>query len=331
MSMRRLSLSAIALGFVAFACSYAPRPEDGKQECYGPDRQCPDGYTCQGDGKCWSDGHAPALPPPGAGGQQSATGGKPSSGGAPGSGGSKSTGGALGLGGVIGTGGAVGHGGVVVSAGGASGGTTSVGGISGTGGASTPPNTGTVMTISSYQARGAMTGFGWIALGELDTVSDPPCLSPATPIVSGLACNHTGWSTPDAYCMTGYIPEVSSDGNWEQNWGIEIGINATPNPGGTLGQSFSGIAISVTGTPSTNLRAVVHRKGDPDGTTYCASFTAGTPVAFASFNSTCWNNEGKYLAASDVANLDQVGVQVSSGTEAITIENLCITGISFTK
>ncbi len=322
MSMRRLSLSAIALGFVTFACSYAPLPEDGKQECYGADRQCPDGYTCQVDGRCWTNGNAPTLPPPGTGGQQSATGGKPGAGGASGNGGSKSTGGAFGLGGVIGTGGAV------VSAGGASGGTTSVGG---TGGASTPPNTGTVMTISNYQAHGAMTGFGWIALGELDTVSDPQCLSPSTPIVSGLACDHTGWSTPDAYCMTGYIPAVSSEGNWEQNWGIEIGINATPTPGGTLGQSFSGIAISVTGTPSTNLRAVVHRKNDPDGTTYCSSFTSGTTVAFTSFNSSCWNNEGKYLAASDVANLDQVGVQVSSGTAAITIKNLCITGISFSK
>lgn len=322
MSTLRLSLGGIALGFVVLACSYAPHPEDGKQECYGAARQCPDGYTCQNDGRCWSNGHAPVIPPPGTGGQQAATGGKPGSGGASSGGGSKSTGGVIG------------HGGVVVSAGGASGGTvgtTSVGGISGTGGTSTPPNAGTVMTISNYQAHGAMTGFGWIALGELDTVSDPPCASPAGPIVAGLFCNHTSWSTPDAYCITGYIPAVLSDSDYAQNWGIQIGINASPIAGGTLGQAFSGIAVSVTGSPSTNLRAVVHRKGDPDGTTYCASFTSGVTVPFTAFNATCWNNNGKYLAASDVANLDQVGVQISSGSAAITIKNLCITGISFTK
>jgi hypothetical protein len=216
-------------------------------------------------------------------------------------------------------------------AGGSAGGITSVGGISGTGGTSTPPNAGTTMSISNYQARGAMTGFGWIALGELDTLSDPLCGSPAGPIVAGLYCEHTDWSTPDAYCMTGYVPAVPSDGDYTQNWGIEIGINATPTSGGTLGQSFSAIALSVTGTPSTNLRAVVHRKGDLPETTYCAAFTSGVSVPFTSFNTTCWNNNGKYLAASDVANLDQVGVQISSGSAAITIKNLCITGISFTK
>jgi hypothetical protein len=108
----------------ASACSYSPHPEDGKQQCYSPSRQCPDGYVCQDDGYCWSAGHAPVVTP-GTGGVIPGTGGAAGgSGGTSAKGGSIGTGG-LGAGGVVITGGKAGSGGIIISA----------GGITGTGGA----------------------------------------------------------------------------------------------------------------------------------------------------------------------------------------------------
>jgi hypothetical protein len=300
------------------ACKYGPHPEDGQQECYN--NECPDGYLCQGDNRCWLIGHEPS----GTGGVIAAgLGGDPGTGGIVGYGGSRGTGGILGRGGatttVVGTGGVHGTGGVA--------------GSTGAGGA--PPNAGTVVTIANYQAQGAMTGFGWIALGDLDSVSDPTCSSPAGPISNGVACDYTAWSSPTAYCMSGSLPALppgAGQTDFDANWGIQIGINATPTPGGTLAQSFSGLTISVTGTPQTGLRAIAHRAGDGPKQTYCAPLNPGVPILFSSFNSQCWGGTSTvYLSAADVPYLDQLGVQVVSDTVPVKPKNLCVTGITFSR
>jgi hypothetical protein len=343
--------SAIALFVQVFACMYNPKPESGTQECF--QKRCVDGYVCGYNNMCYTPDKVPVAPGTGGDGTGGLHGtggviapgtGGSGSGGVKGTGGTTSSGGKGGSGGGMGggMGGSAGSGGVSVSGGiSGTGGVTSVGGVSGsggtssTGGTTTPPNSGTVMTIANGQAQGAMTGFGWVAFGPLDSVTDPTCKSPAGQMVSGTPCDDTIWSTPSAYCVTGYIPAVPSaptTTDWNNNWGIQIGIGATPVSGGVLGQTFSGMTVSMTGSPLAGLRAQVHRRGDPDTTSYCATFTSGTAVPFNRFSTVCYDtaNPGTVLAASDVPNVDKVSVQVPSTIgSAITVTKLCLVGITF--
>ena len=107
-----------AFTMMGAACSYAPHPAEGKQECYKG--LCPDGYVCAGDNRCYSTGKVPVT---------SGTGGLGIGGAIVGTGGAMvGTGGATGTGGKIGTGGIIGAGGGLAGAGGS-------GGVVGTGGA----------------------------------------------------------------------------------------------------------------------------------------------------------------------------------------------------
>jgi hypothetical protein len=310
---------------IVLACKYDANPPEGAQACF--EKRCPDGYLCGSDDRCYTPAALPVSQ--GTGGALPGLGGQtvPGTGGA-GSGGVKGTGGKTGSGGVTGYGGVTGKGGVI-----GYGGVTVLGGTTGTGGTTTPPNSGTVVSIANGQAQGAMTGYGWVALGSLDTVTEPTCSSPAGPIVNGVTCDTTQWSMPTAYCVSGTIPQVPAPGStadFDANWGILLAINATPVAGGVLGQSFSSLTVATSGSPSTGLRVQIHRRGDTDKTNYCANLTPGSPISFATFNSTCWDNKGAYLAASDVPNLDQIAVQVPSTTStSIVVKGLCITGITF--
>lgn len=180
-----------------------------------------------------------------------------------------------------------------------------------------------------------MTGYGFVALGALDFVTSPTCGTALTPITKATPCAaDPNWSSTTALCVTGSIPAlptvpVASD--YTNNWGLSVGLNATDPAGTGLGQAFTTVAITTTGTPATGLRAVVHRKGDAVDVGYCAMMTSGTAIAFTSFNTECYNTpvSGTALTAADVANIDQISVQVSSGAAAITVTNLCITGITF--
>jgi hypothetical protein len=339
--MRARFWSLPLLGLLPFAptCSYSPHPPEGVQQCY--EGRCVDGYVCGYDNLCYTPANLPT--PPGQGGMVGTGGGI-----VVGTGGMVGTGGsiALGTGGVIGatggittvsTGGVPGTGGIVTATGGiivgVTGGAVGTGGVVATGGATTPPNAGTSMTIANGQAQGAMTGFGWVALGSADTVTDPTCSSPPGPITGGSTCDFTLWSSPTAYCVTGYLPAVVSSADYSTNWGIQVGVDSTPAEGDrVLGQSFTSVSAQLTGVPLTGLRLIVHRKGDPVGTTYCANMTSGLLVAFTTFNTACWSpTTGTYLAATDVPILDQVSVQVPSGTSAVTISNLCLAGFTFAK
>jgi hypothetical protein len=59
--------------------------------------------------------------------------------------------------------------------------------------------------------------------------------------------------------------------------------------------------------------------------------TSGTAIAFTSFNTKCYDTppDGVALTAADVPNIDEIYVDVPSITTAITVTNLCITGIAF--
>jgi len=46
-------------------CQYHPTPEDGKQICAEAGKLCPDGYHCESDKTCWTNGHRPDASPNG--------------------------------------------------------------------------------------------------------------------------------------------------------------------------------------------------------------------------------------------------------------------------
>ena len=192
---------------------------------------------------------------------------------------------------------------------------------------------GTTVTFASGKAAGAMTGYGWVALGTADTISSPTC-GTATITNAAPCLTSTTWNSTTALCITGSVPALSATApDYTGNWGVSVGVNSSDATGGTLGQTFSSITIAVSGSPGSGLRALVHRKGDPAATSYCATLTSGTAMPLTSFSTTCYTpaSPGTAITTTDVPNIDQISVQVSSGTAAITVSNLCITGITFAK
>jgi hypothetical protein len=336
MFSRRMLLAGFVL-LAGFACTFDPQPKDGEQQCSIGKRLCPDGYVCGVDTRCYKQGHQPVVT--GTGGAAQGTGGStPISGtggvsgkGGIGKGGTVGTGGKIvGSGGIVGIGGVVGSGGIIIS----------TGGVTSTGGTTIPrTNTGTTVAIVNYRTQGAMNGFAWMNPAPKATVTDPTCASPAGAITNTTKCEFTNWSTPNAYCFSGSmpaLPDPPTKTDFDENWGIQVGINATDPPVDGLGQSFTSMAVTVTGgalSSSTETRISLHRKGDPDTTAYCAPLISGSQTLFTSFNTACWSpNEGLYLKAADVQNIDHIVVQVLSRTAVITmIDNLCVTNITFVK
>src|SRR5689334_12841118 len=50
---------AVVVAAVALSGCLHPNPVDGAIICSVPARECPDGYHCATDDRCWSDGHDP--------------------------------------------------------------------------------------------------------------------------------------------------------------------------------------------------------------------------------------------------------------------------------
>lgn len=269
-------------------------------------------------GKSTSDGSGGSST--GSGGKSGGTGGK--SGGSGGNAGGSSSSGTGGSS-ASGTGGSSTASGTGGSAASGAGGTTS----SGTTGS------GTTVTISNGKGVGAMVGYGWVSLGSADTITDPVCGT--AQITSATSCSATTWSTTDSLCVTGSIPALPASPastDYSSNWGLAVGLNATEPAGSGIGQSFTSIAVAISGGPAaSNLRVELHRKGDPDGTSYCYPYATGA-LTLTKFATDCYNTTPtKTLAAADIPSIDKVSVQVFSGTTAITVTKLCITGITFAK
>jgi hypothetical protein len=193
------------------------------------------------------------------------------------------------------------------------------------------------VTFLNGKAVGAMTGYGFPALGSSDTVSDPTCGPTKATITKATPCAASpNWSSTTGICISGSIPALPAAPaatDYSNNWGVSVGVSSTDPAGAGLGQSFSSITIAMSGSPTSGLRAQVHRKGDPVDTSYCSPLTPGTAIPLTSFTLTCYNTAapGTAITAADVPNIDQVMVQVSSTSTAITVTSLCITGITFAK
>jgi hypothetical protein len=235
--------------------------------------------------------------------------------------------------------------------------TTNPGGNGGsTGGGSCPstPSGGTV-NFCNGKAQGAMTGVGWVTLGSSDSISDPTCDTDKHAITKANACTTTtNWSSSDGLCTSGSIPALPAtpvQSDYDNNFGIEIGVNTSqPSDAGaggpTLGGSYTSVTFTVSGTPTTGLRAQVHRLGDGDKGVFCATMTSGTPILLSSFNTQCWNgsscptssqapagfndtNTCYSLTAADIANIDHAHVLVFATPSAITVTDLCLKSIVF--
>jgi hypothetical protein len=230
----------------------------------------------------------------------------------------------------------------VTTTGGAGAGGAGMGGTRGTGGAGaggtgTNVDTGGTSTVVTFQngaAIGQMTGWGWIAQGALDSVTDPTCGDSKALITQSAPCmTATNWNASNALCVTGTIPVVPANAtqvDWNNNWGIQIGVDVG-NPVGPIGKAYSTIAVSVSNAPTSGFRIELHRTGDPATTTYCFDgLSSGTRVPLTSFNTACWDNSGIAFLAADAAKVDKVGVQVSSTMQAaITLTNMCLNSITF--
>jgi hypothetical protein len=193
----------------------------------------------------------------------------------------------------------------------------------------TGPTTGDTVTFKQGLAIGVMTGYGWPNWGLVgDVVTDPACLGGVT---SSSPCTLTApWNSPTALCVSGTIAALATiptQPDYNGNWGIEIGVYASTD-GAAIGMPYASINVSLSGTSTNVLRVVVHRKGDPLTTQYCAAYT-GSAILFASFNTACWNGGGTALLPADVPNINWVAVEIPSSTTAITVDNLCLKSITF--
>lgn len=187
------------------------------------------------------------------------------------------------------------------------------------------------VTIAKGRAVGLMAGRGWVALGAQDAITDPTC--GGTAIISSTACSSISWSTTDSLCISGTIPMFPASptiSDFTNNWGVQLGLDATDPPGGTISRPFGGIAVSLSGSPTTGLRAVIHKKGDPSSTSYCYPYTPGV-MPLAKFAQDCWAPTPSNFFVGNASDIDSVAIMLSSGTAAITINKLCITGITLSK
>ena len=201
----------------------------------------------------------------------------------------------------------------------------------------------TVATFVSGRGQGALTGYGHIGLGVVDSVSSPTCngmpiggVTPsAPPVTFSSTCRPSAitWGTTVGLCVSGTIPAWSTNRSYVDsmiNWGILVGV-ATREPVQAIGVSYATMALTVSGWDSEPLLAVVHLADDPSNLTYCAWADPGEAVKLSTFNTECYFNSGKGLSDKDVDKIDKIGVQVPSSRSAVTLSDFCLMKIEFAK
>ncbi|MGB8296823.1 MAG: hypothetical protein WCG85_15450 [Polyangia bacterium] len=230
-----------------------------------------------------------------------------------------------------------------------------------------PGTPGDVVTFKDGKAQGPMSGYAYIALGPQNSASDPVCaedpnnVAVTRPITApdpnecetaGKTCPTTGrtvWDSSSALCITGTIPIVQNS-DYTDDWGLQIAMNTSNPPadssgnGHTLGTTYSTVAFDITPaavTPAnTAIRAIIHLVSQAcNANPYCATIPAsGAVLTLTDFNTECWNGPActtttcLQLKATDVPNIDKIGVQISSDiVNAYTVTNFCLNSITFGK
>lgn len=339
--MRWLLASLFLSAMYQTACGSSSKPVEGveKGPCY-PNLTCNAGLTCLSDLCVYAGPSVFADAGASTGGQMGGTGGF--DGGESGRTGPADLGTAGSTGGNVAAGGGISNGG---------------GGMLGAGGTTAAPtpdagmdtlpdtNTSTIkecpdnsICFKTGQAQGLFTGYGWVDLGRDDSLTSPAC-DTGMPISLGKPCaTSTVWSKPDALCLSGLIPALPASPtqvDYDNNWGVGVGVNAR-EPSDAIGDSlndYTAVSFTISGSPSSGLRAILHRKGDPDGTTYCVdSIKSDTPIKLTKFNTKCWGDPASvFLTEADLPLIDKVGVRVPSTSAAIAVTNLCLSRLTFFK
>jgi hypothetical protein len=234
------------------------------------------------------------------------------------------------------------------------------GGTSGGNGGSTGSGSCTAgsdgICFSAGKASGLMSGYGWIAMGQFNSASEPVCDNTANggtasdAITKATPCPSTGgktvWTTPDAgLCITGSVPKVGTTTgvtgpDYTGYWGLELGANSDTSSGtidisGYTSVSFSYNDSAISPAPTGLIRGEIHVKGHtPSDESYCAVLKgSGQGALLTSFNTQCWQGgAGVALTAADMKNIDQMGLQISSDTtNDYKVSGFCWSGVSFTK
>lgn len=189
-----------------------------------------------------------------------------------------------------------------------------------------------MVTFSSGQAAGAMSGLAWVAPSAAASITNPLC--DGRPITSEQMCSKVpSWSPANALCISGTIPALPASptaDDFADNWGVLFGVNATPDSAtGVLGRSYKNVTFMVSGTPQSGLLASVHRQGE--SLAYMAALVPGVPISFTKFATDYYATAPTgYLSAADVPKIDRIGIQIPSGSLPVTMVNLCLQELVFT-
>ena len=167
----------------------------------------------------------------------------------------------------------------------------------------------------------------------LTNFTSPSCAGGAVACCS----TPTNWATSDSLCISGTIPGLTTCptncsstetvADYAEDWGAMVGVYATPAGanGGTVGQSFSTIAVSYGGTPGGTVRLVLT---DSTGTEYCKDgYTSGTTLTASSLVTNCWGASPENPLA-DFSSVAAVQLQIDASAAAETFTNFCVTGIT---
>jgi hypothetical protein len=270
---------------------------------------------------------------PGTGGSSSypGTGGRPGAGGAimypTGGWGPLAAGGYAGTGGRPGVGGA-GTGGYIATGGSLNNGGRSAGGAVGSAGRS-----GNRVDFADGKAQGIMSGYGWVSMGQLDTLSQPTCGGLA--ITGPVSCPAYAWPSSSGLCISGGMPSLPASPtqtDYDANWGVMVSADVTDPPGGTLGtNTFQTITFVYSGASAgVTVRGLLHRLGDPSDVNYCANVQSNQAVTLTSFNTKCWGDASTVVfLSSDLAKVDWVGLQIPSSYSLTKLSNLCLNSVMF--
>jgi hypothetical protein len=180
---------------------------------------------------------------------------------------------------------------------------------------------GSVTFAQNGKLGGGMAGWAWVAAGALATVDSPnPCDD------SGCFKN-----TQSGLCTSGSLPALtcttpeSWDCNYDQNWGVVVGLNAQAD-GGTWGADApQSVAVSYAGDPG-NYWLTAHVAGDPQDKTYCIqAYPSGMAVRAEQLVSECWSSDGEPLPSFAV--IDRLGLMLASAKTDVAFD-YCVTGVT---
>jgi hypothetical protein len=188
---------------------------------------------------------------------------------------------------------------------------------------------GRQVTIGSDgKLAGPATGYAWVA--GADGVN----------IVTPSPCNMQGCfkNTGGQLCTKGTIPALSCTGqgtahyscNWDKNWGLVLGFNATHPVGPWGNHAPRSLAVSYSsvarGGTTGHFRLNAHVAGDPYSKQYCVdNYTPGAVVRPSDMKSQCWFGTGDTLAS--FAQVDTIGLLRVSENTPVSFD-FCVNAIT---